>query len=117
MVLGPLLDRLDEHLTAAAIPIMHLKAIDETPEAFLKAALCANGQPPSIEGALDASPARQHRLVVNLRAAAPPERVREIVEAEFQRLGAGLTYLRISCFQPAAPRPEHRIARVVEAPA
>jgi len=117
MVLGPLLDRLDQQLTAAAISIMHLKATDETPEAFLKAAVCANGQTPSIEGALDASPARQHRLLVNLRAAAPPERVREIVEAEFQRLAGSLAYLRISCFQPAAPRPERRIARVVEAPA
>lgn len=116
MVVGPLLERLDEHLTAAAIPIMHLKATDETPEAFLKAAVCANGQPPAVEGALDASPARQHQLLVNLRAAAAPERVREIVEAEFERLG-GVTRLRISCFQPAAPRPEHRIARVVEAPA
>lgn len=116
MVLGPLLDRLDQQLTAAAIPIMHLKAIDETPEAFLKAAVCANGQSPSVDGALDASPARQHQLLVNLRAAATRNRVREIVETEFQRLAASLTYLHISCFQPAAPRPEHRIARVVEAP-
>jgi hypothetical protein len=113
MILGPLLDRLDQQLTAAAIPIMHLKATDETPESFLKAAVCANSQAPSVEGALDASPAKQHQLLVNLRAAAAPERVREIVEAEIERLGAGLTHLRISCFQPAAPRPEHRIARVV----
>ena len=117
MILGPLLDRLDQQLTAARIPIVHLKATDDTPEGFLKAALCANGQTPSVEGALDASPARQHHLLVNLRAAAPPERVREIVEAEFEGLGGGVTHLRISCFQPAAPRPEHRIARVVEAPA
>lgn len=112
MMLGPLLDRLDEQLTAARIPIVHLKATDETHEGFVKAAVCANGQAPSVEGALDASPAHQHRLLVNLRAAAPPERVRRIVEAEIERLG-GVTHLRISCFQPAAPRPEHRIAGVV----
>lgn len=117
MILGPLLDRLDEQLTAARIPIVHLKASDDSQEGFLKAAVCANGQTPSVEGALDASPARQHRLLVNLRAAAAPERVREIVEAERERFGAALTHLRITCFQPAAPRPEHRIARVVEAPA
>ena len=112
MVLGPLLDRLDQQLTAAAIPILHLKATDDAPEGFLKAALCANGQPASVEGALDASPARQHRLLVNLRAAASPQRVREIVETEFQRLASGLTHLQISCFQPAAPQPEHRIGSV-----
>jgi len=110
MLLGPLLDRLDTQLTAAGIPIVHLKATDDTPEGFLKAAVCANGQMPSVEGALDASPAQQHHLLVNLRAAAAPEPVREIVEAEFARLGAGVTHLRISCFQPAAPRPEHRMA-------
>jgi len=110
MVLGPLLDRLDEQLTASGIPIVHLKATDDTPEGFLKAALCANSQAPSVEGALDASPTRQHHLLVNLRAAAAPERVREIVEAELERLGDGVTHLRFSCFQPAAPRPEHRIA-------
>jgi hypothetical protein len=110
MLLGPLLDRLDQQLSAARIPIVHLKATDDTPEGFLKAAVCANGQPPSVEGALDASPARRHQLLVNLRASAAPGRVREIVEAEFQCLGPSLTHLRISCFQPAAPQPEHRIA-------
>jgi len=114
MILGPLLDRLDEELTAAGISIVHLKATDDTSEGFLKAAVCANGQPPTVEGALDASPARQHQLLVNLRAAAAPESVRGIVEAEIERLGAGVTHLRISCFQPAAPQPEHRIAKVAE---
>ncbi len=112
MILGPLLDRLDQQLTAAGIPIVHLKATDDTPEGFLKAAVCANGQTPSVEGALDASPAREHHLLVNLRASSLPERVREIVEAELGDFGAGVTHLRISCFQPAAPRPEHRIASV-----
>jgi len=110
LILGPLLDGLDDRLTAAGIPIVHLKATDDTPEGFLKAATCANGQPPTVDGALDASPARQHHLLVNLRAAAAPERVREIVDAELARLGNGVTHLRVSCFQPAAPRPEHRIA-------
>jgi len=117
MVLGPLLDRLDEQLTAAGIPIVHLKATDDTPEGFLKAAVCANGQTPAVEGALDASPVRQHHLLVNLRAAAAPELVREVMDAELEHFGAALTDLRIACFQPAAPRPEHRIARVVELPA
>jgi CobW/HypB/UreG, nucleotide-binding domain len=115
MLLGPFLDRLDQRLTAAGIPIVHLKAADDSPEGFLKAALCANGQRPAVEGALDASPASRHRLLVNLRAAGPPERVRTIVEMELQRVSGNFSNLRIACFQPAAPRPEHRIARVVEA--
>jgi len=116
MVVGPLLDRLSEQLAAAEIPIVHLKAVDETADGFVKAALCASGQEPAVEGALDASPALWHELLLNLRASGQPERVREIVELEINRLGGRLTGLQISCFRPAAPRPEHRIARVVGEP-
>lgn len=114
MVIGPLLDRLDEKLTGAKIPIVHLKMIDNTPEGFLKAALCANGQEPAVEGSLGASPARRHDLLLNLRAAGAAERVREIVETELRSTGGMLIDLRITCFQPAAPNPERRIPRVVE---
>ena len=117
MLLGPFLEHLDQRLTAAGIPIVHLKVTDDCPAGFLKAALCMNGQEPTVEGALDASSASRHELLVNLRAAGRPELVRNIVESELQRLGGNLAHLRIACFQPAAPRPEHRFARVVEASA
>ncbi len=42
MILGPFLDRLDKQLTAAGIPIVHLKATDDTSKGFLKAAVCAS---------------------------------------------------------------------------
>jgi hypothetical protein len=113
MVIGPFLDRLDERLTAESIRLVHLKAVDDTPQGFLKAAMCANGQEPAVEGALDASPAWRHELLVNLRAAGQPERVREIVDMELERLGGRLSGLRTACFSPAAPRPEQRIAQVV----
>jgi hypothetical protein len=113
MVVGPLLDRLSERLAAAEIPIVHLKAVDESAEGFVKAAMCASGQEPAVEGTLDASPALRHELLLNLRASGYPDRVREIVESELNRLGGQLSGLQVSCFSPAAPRPEQRIARVV----
>jgi CobW/HypB/UreG, nucleotide-binding domain len=104
MVLGPLLDALYQKLTG----IVHLKATDDSSSGFLKAALCANGSEPAIEGALDASPAVRHDLLVNLRASAEPDDVRAIVEREIRRLPGALTNLRLSCFSPSAPNPEHR---------
>lgn len=113
MLLGPLLDRLDRELTRANIPIVHLKILDRTPAGSLKAALCANGEEPSVEGALDASPAVDHRLLINLRAAGRPEPVRAIVESALASLPGHNSEHRIQCFSPAAPKPEHRIARGV----
>lgn len=111
MLLGPLLDRLDRELTRANIPIVHLKALDRTPAGSLKAALCANGEEPSVEGALDASSAINHRLLINLRAAGRPEPVRAIVESALESLPGRMSGRRIQCFSPAAPKPEHRITR------
>jgi hypothetical protein len=110
MILGPLLDRLDAQFTAADISIVHLKAIINSPAGFLKAAICANGQQPEVEGALDASPASRHHLLINLRALGPASRVRGIVEGELDKLDAELTGLHINCFHPAAPKPERRLA-------
>ena len=109
VLLGPFLDRLDRKLTQAQIRIMHLKALDHTPTGSLKAAFCANGEEPSVEGALDASPAAKHHLLVNLRAAAAPEPVRAIVERALKSLPGSLSGVRLQCFSPAAPKPERRI--------
>ncbi len=110
MILGPLLDRLDAQFTAADISIVHLKAIINSPAGFLKAAICANRQQPEVEGALDASPASKHHLLINLRALGTASRVRAIVEEELDKLDAELTGLHIDCFHPAAPKPERRLA-------
>ena len=100
-------DALDRDLTAAEIPIVHLKVFDRTPSGSLKAALCANGQEPQVEGALAASPAESHRLLLNLRAASAPDPVRAIVEKALKPF-PGLSRLRLTCFSPAAPKPEKR---------
>ena len=69
MLVGPLLDRLDAALSAAGVQMVHLKLLDEAVSGYIKAAICANGQEPSVEGMLDASPARSHEILLNIRAA------------------------------------------------
>jgi hypothetical protein len=111
VMLGPLLDGLDAEFTAAGIVIAHLKAIDHAETGFLKAALCANRQPPVVEGMLDASPAGVHELLLNLRAVGDAAQVREIVESNLLRMDAELSGLAIACFHPAPPQPERRVSR------
>ncbi len=110
MILGPLLDHLDRDFTANHVTIVHLKAIIDSPTGFLKAAVCTNGQKPMVEGALDASPASRHVLLLNLRAVGSAQRVKEIVEVELGRIDGKLTGVHIDCFHPAAPKPERRMA-------
>ncbi len=67
MILGPFLDGCDRDFTAEGITIAHLKAIVHAESGFLKAAICANGQEPVVEGMLDASPTMNHHLLLNAR--------------------------------------------------
>jgi hypothetical protein len=78
----------------------------------VKAALCANGQEPAVEGNLDASPAATHSLLLNLRALGAAETVRAIVDMNLAKIEGTLDNLQISCFHPAAPKPERRIAEI-----
>jgi len=112
LIIGPLLDRLEAELTAAGIAIAHLKAIDHAESGFLKAAICANGQPPVVEGMLDASPAARHELLLNLRAVGEAAQVRQIVERNLAGMDAELSGLEIACFHPAPPKPERRVSGV-----
>ena len=117
LLLGPFLDHLDAALTAESIPIAHLKAIVTSPEGFVKAAICDNGQEPQVEGDLDASPAGKLELLLNLRALGNPVQVRALVERELRRLEGGLKRCELDCFSPAAPVPERRIVRNGPSPA
>jgi hypothetical protein len=111
-VVGPFLDGLDRALNAAKISIVHLKLIDSSPSGWLKAALCANGDEPTIEGMVDASPAHCHELRLNLRALGDPAAVRATVSTQLELLVGTITELRLECFSPAAPVPERRITPV-----
>jgi len=107
MLVGPLLDRLDAALTAAAIQIVHLKLLDESDAGYLKAAMCFNGQEPVVEGMLDASPARRHELLLNLRALGDPAVLRAIVEREFGGMPGRVEWKGMQSFRPAPPRPQN----------
>jgi hypothetical protein len=109
MVVGSLMDRLDEALTAAGISIVHMKFLDSSPSGWLKAAVCGNGEEPSVEGNLDASASSRHELLVNLRAKGDPIEVRKIVTQELQQLKGKTLDTRLDCFSPAPPRPERRV--------
>lgn len=109
MVLGPLFDQLDAGLTSYGSSIVHLKAIVQSESGYLKAAICHNGQQPEVEGALDASPARRHELLLNLRATGEAYQVQNIVEEAVALLNLKTEELRLKCFHPSAPHPERRV--------
>ncbi len=111
LAVGPFVDLLDEALTKAGIPIVHLKVFDSSPTGWLKAATCANGEQPRVEGNLDASPASRHEMLANLRAKGDPALVRQIVEEQLRELEGRLIDVRLDCFSPAAPKPERRVPR------
>lgn len=111
MILGPLLDACDNDFTAEGILIVHLKAMDHAESGFLKAAICANGQAPEVEGMLDASPSVRHDLLLNVRAVGEADKVQQIIEQNLARIEGELSELRIRCFHPSAPKPERRAKR------
>lgn len=106
LVVGPLVDSLDAELTAAGVRIVHLKMMDQCATGYVKVALTANGIEPAVEGVLDASPAREHDLLFNLRALGAPEAIRGIVERALDARRA--TWRAIEAFRPAPPVPWHR---------
>ncbi len=109
MIVGPLMDRLDLALAAEGIEIVHLKIFASSASGWLKAAICAPGQEPQVEGNLDASPAGRHEVLVNLRAKGDPALVQSIVAAHLNDLEGTVLDVRLDCFSPAPPTPERRI--------
>lgn len=108
-VLGPFLDDVDHALTAAQVDIVHLKIFCNSAAGWLKAAICANGEEPKVDGQLDASPAKRHELLVNLRAKGDPDLVGRIVAAQVQDLSGGVSAVRLDCFSPSPPKPERKV--------
>ena len=108
---GPFLDDLSERLNSAGVRIAHLKLFDHTESGYLKAALCRNHDEPSLQGDLTASPAALHELVLNLRAPAEPDTLREIVAESAAGLPGQVSVRSFETFRPAPPRPQFRIAQ------
>lgn len=98
LLLGPLVDHI-----ASGVHVVHLKATDECASGFLKLAICSNGEEPRIEGDLDASPACDHEILVNLRALGNPDAVRAVAEEAIADLRAKILYHHIDCFSPSPP--------------
>jgi len=110
-VAGPLLDDLDQRLRFQGARIAHLKCVVTSEGIALKASLTANGGEPDLEGDLQAPATRRMEVLVNLRALGPPEELLQAVRGAIDQLPGRVTILREQAFQPAAPRPERRIAR------
>lgn len=107
---GPLLDDLDRALTRRGARVHHLKLFDQTATGYVKASLCANGDEPSVEGALDASAASAHALIINLRAEGDPAQLAEAVAESLWRLPGTPAVVHREAFRPSPPRPEQRLA-------
>ena len=102
---------MDAALTAAGVFIVHMKVFCNSASGWIKAAVCANGEEPRVEGMLDASPANRHEVLLNLRAKGSAATVRQIVEEQVALLDGKAGNLRLDCFHPAPPKPERRVSR------
>jgi len=107
LIVGPLVEELDGALTESGIRIVHLKAMAQCESGYVKVALTGNRCEPGVEGMLDASPAAEHEVLVNLRALGPPEQLREIVERAVGTMSPGRCTLQ--AFRPAPPVPYQRL--------
>ncbi len=107
-VIGPLLDSLDERLTAAGAAIAHLKLFDRTASSSLRAGIVRNGEEPSVEGDVLGPSELRHQVTINLRAVATPECLLGIVEAALAAVPGRIRAEELQAFAPAYPKPERR---------
>jgi hypothetical protein len=111
-IIGPFLDDLDERLARAGVDIAHLKVLDQASTGYIKASLCRSGDEPTVDGHLTASPALRHELLLNLRAPAAPELLREIVRQAAESLPGDVMVLHSETFRPSPPKPEIRLGTI-----
>ena len=109
LVVGPLLDRLDSELTRAGISIAHLKILDQTPSGYVKASIARNNDEPEPQGDLLGERQEEHDIVVNLRALADPDRLRDFVLLALADLDAVVSVSHASAFRPSPPKPQCRV--------
>jgi hypothetical protein len=107
-LLGALVEDVDARLTSQGVRIAHLKTWIESSHSWLRVSMTRNGQEPEVEGDRLSAPARDYRLVVNLRALGEPCELRACVEQALAALPATAKIERIDCFRPLPPQPERR---------
>jgi hypothetical protein len=113
-VIGPILESLDQRLTAERMQIVHLKVFDRGAAGTLKASICANGERPSVDGDFMAEPAIHHELALNLRAQADPDDLTRIVRSTMDTLDGKVELGHLRSFRPARPTPEHRFTALAQ---
>ena len=108
VVVGTLSERLEHAITHAGMEIVHVKVLDQAPTGYVRASICASGDEPVADGALDASPCARHDLIVNARALGDPVRLSRAVADCLDMLGGRVDLLTREAFRPSAPTPERR---------
>ena len=111
-VIGPLIARIDQMLSARQISIAHLKVLARSNNGSLKAGVCRNGSEPWVDGTLDAPPSTRHALTINLRAAGAPEELSNVVDRALRDLPGPVRTAHLESFRPRPPVPEHRFEEV-----
>ena len=81
-------------------------AVSET--GYVRVSLCGDGRTPAVEGALDASPAARHQLLVNARVVGDPGVLSRVVGECLRALGGELELVSRDAFRPSPPVPERR---------
>jgi hypothetical protein len=109
LVVGALAERLDRELSRAGLAVAHVKVLDQAATGYVRVSLCGDGRAPAIDGALDASPAAQHQVLVNARVVGDPEVLSRVVGESLRALGGDVEFALQEAFRPAAPCPERRV--------
>lgn len=107
-VAGPLAEEIEAGLSRAGVRIAHVKVSVRCEEGFVKVSICGNGEEPQPDGDLAASPAREHEIVINLRALGDPEQLLSIARQALSRIDGHITERHAGAFRPAPPVPAHR---------
>jgi CobW/HypB/UreG, nucleotide-binding domain len=108
MVVGVLAEHLERELSAAGLAVAHVKVLDQAESGYVRVSLCGDGRTPAVEGALDASPAARHQLLVNARVVGDPEVLSRVVGECLRALGGELHLVSREAFRPSPPVPERR---------
>lgn len=108
VVVGALTDSLETALDDAGMSVVHLKVLDRAPTGYVRASVCAPDAEPVVEGALDASPASWHDVMINARAIGDPARLSRLVAEALDAIGTRVEVTSNEAFRPSPPKPERR---------
>lgn len=108
----PVIQQIDQRLSARDIRIAHLKISDRCHGGLIKVSVCSNGDKPQSDGDLSTLPQLNHEMAVNLRALGMPEELQAIVQQTIGRIEGEVSTKHSAAFRPAPPKPEHRFSSI-----